>query len=98
MSLKIEPGTQIWVVERNASGKAFGVNEYMLLAQSGEFVIASSYLEGIESAEDALAYYARETIKRYDVPLLVFREEDCYRDRASAWAAKDRETQDEQEV
>ena len=56
----------------------------MFLAEVAGFVIASSYINDLESIEDTLAYHAEETVENYDTDLAVFPIADAYKEQADA--------------
>lgn len=78
------PGADVWVVERDAEGIACEVSGYMFLAEVAGFIIASSYINDLESIEDTLAYHAEKTVENYDTDLAVFPIADAYKEQADA--------------
>lgn len=62
METKLDAGSEVWVVERDEDGIACEVSGYMFLAEVHDFVIASSYINGMEHIEGILAYHAQETV------------------------------------
>ena len=88
MNLQIEPGAEVWVLERDEDGTPCDISGYMFLASSGESVIVSPYINGMEDLEDILAYHEQETAENYDTDLAVFPVEDCFTTREAAFAAR----------
>ncbi len=91
MSLKIKPGTEVWVLERDEDGTSCEVSGYMFLAEVCDFVIASSYINGMEHIEGILAYHAQKTVENYDTNLVVFPAVDCFTTKEAAFAERDLE-------
>lgn len=89
MDLQLEPGAEVWVVERDEDDAVCAVYSYMFLAEVDAFIIASPYVNGIEHLEGILAYHARETVRNYDPELAVFHTGDCFATREAALAARD---------
>lgn len=89
MDIKIEPGAEVWVLERDEDGTPCDVSGYMFLAQSGEFVIVSPYINGMDRFEGIMAYHVQETAETYDTDLAVFPAENCFTTRDAAFAARD---------
>lgn len=89
MSLGIKPGAEVWVLERDEDGAPCDISGYMFLAQSGESVIVSPYINGMKRFDDILAYHEQETAENYDTALAVFPAEDCFTTREAAFAARD---------
>lgn len=73
----LTPGDSVWVLEWE-DGKPSGVSEYMLLAYSGNFVIAAWLMDDSDYLDDTLGECARETAENGDVKLYVFPTEDCF--------------------
>lgn len=82
----LTPGDSVWVLEREEDNLS-GVSEYMFLAYSGNFVIASSFVDDSDYLDDTLRACARETAETGDVMLYVFPAEDCFDEPDAAFAA-----------
>lgn len=81
------PGDEVYVVERDECGDAYGVSGYIFLAQAGQGVIVSPFIDGCATLEETLKYRIKETAGNYHADLLVFPADDCYNDRDSALTA-----------
>ena len=88
MNLQIEPGAEVWVLERDEDGTPYDIFRYMFLASAGESVIVSPYINGTEDLEDILAYREQETAEGFNTELAVFPVEDCFTTREAAFAAR----------
>lgn len=95
METKLDTGAEVWAVERDKSGVACEVSGYMFLAEVAGFVIASSYINGMEHIEGILAYHAQETAENYDTDLAVFPAEDCWPTQEAAHAALNSENKED---
>ena len=95
METKLDTGAEVWAVERDESGVACEVSGYMFLAEVAGFVIASSYINGMEHIEGILAYHAHETAENNDTDLAVFPAEDCWPTQEAAHAALNSENKED---
>lgn len=73
-----EPGSDVYIVERDECGVACDVSGYMFLAQVGQAVIVSAFLDGYETLEETLQCYIDETAGGYHTDMFVFPSNDCY--------------------
>lgn len=80
-------GGEAWVVERDDGGNACEVSGYVFLAQAGNAVILTPYINDLENLEDLLDYHIEQTRDNYETDLAVFPADDCYTDRESAMVA-----------
>lgn len=84
---KATPGNNVWVVERGEIGEPYDVSGYMFLAQVGDYVILSAYINDLDDLGSTMTYHAEETADNYDTSLAVFPAADCYLSREEADAA-----------
>lgn len=84
---KATPGNNVWVVERGEIGEPYDVSGYMFLAQVGDYVILSAYINDLDDLGSTMTYHAEETADNYDTSLAVFPATDCYLSREEADAA-----------
>lgn len=96
MRQKLNPGEDVWIVERDEDGNACEMSGYMFLAEVADAVIVTSYIYDLESLEDTIAYHIEQTAEDYDTHLAVFPAADCYADREEAEAALNTETSEEE--
>ena len=89
------PGSDVYIVERDECGAVFEVSGYMFLAQVGHAVIVSAFINDYETVEETLEYHIEETATNYTTDLAVFPADDCYDDREDALAALRDEAIDE---
>ena len=91
---KFEPGTPVWVVERDEDSNPYDVSGYVFLAQVGDFVIASPYINDHDELDYLMEYHRRETCEDYDADLPVFYADDCFatheaaREALEGWLAE----------
>lgn len=84
---KMNPGTEVWVVNRDEYGEPYDVSGYMFLAEVSGFVILTAYINDLESLASTMEYHAEETSENYVTDLAVFPAGDCYLTREQAEAA-----------
>ena len=60
------------------------VSGYVFLAQVGDFVIASPYINDHDELDYLMEYRRRETCEDYDADLPVFYADDCFATREAA--------------
>lgn len=84
MSEKFTPGEEVWVIERDECGNATGDAGFVLLAEVGDAVIVSPYINDLKDLEDLLDYHIAETAENYDTNLSVFPSCDCFALREDA--------------
>lgn len=89
------PGSDVYIVERDECGAVCDVSGYMFLAQVGHAVIVSAFISNCETIDETLEYHIDETVANYDTNLAVFPADDCYDDREDALAALRDEAIDE---
>lgn len=85
--LKVDAGTEVWILERDACGEPCGVSGYMFLAEVGNFVILTAYINDLECLEETMAYHAEGTAENRDTALAVFPVGDCFTTREDAYTA-----------
>lgn len=85
---ELAPGATVWCIRRNEVGIAQNIVGRMYLAEVEGYVIASSFINDIESVESTLAYHADQTVL-YDFAdvISVLPSCDCYADKEVAQAA-----------
>lgn len=80
-------GDKVWVINRDEDD----YDGYMFLAQSGNVVIVSPFVNDYDTSE-TLDYFVRKTLDGMDADLYVFPLEDCYTSKEEAEKAlKERE-------
>lgn len=84
---KAIPGNDVWIVERDVYGQAYDVSGFMFLAQVGDYVILSAFINDLDDLGSTMTFHAGETVDNYDTPLAVFPAADCYLTREEAEAA-----------
>lgn len=79
--MNIKAGEEVWVVfDDDIAG-------YMYLTTVGEYVIATPYINDLETVEETLLYHAEETENNCDTDLVVLFRCNCYATREEAEAA-----------
>lgn len=94
MEENINPGREVWVVERDEDGNACEVSGYVFLAQVAHAVILTPYINGLEGLDDILDYHIEETWSNYDTDLVVLPATDCYLTQYGAESALKEEQQE----
>ena len=92
--LKLNPGEDCWVVERE-DGEPYDVSCYMFLALVNDYVILSPFINDIEDINETMEYLARETMEDYSSDLSVFPASNCYANREDAENALDANSADD---
>lgn len=88
----LKPGADVWVVERDETDEAVDTTGYVFIAQSGNYVICSPSINGIDNIDYILSYHAQETAESYNTNLYVFPVTDCYATLTAAKKAYNDET------
>lgn len=91
MKEKLNPGAEIWIVERDENGAVCEVSGYMFVAEVAGFVIASAYINGAKDINSTMAYHAETTVDIYSSNLAVFPAKDCWTTKEAAHNAFDKE-------
>lgn len=86
MKKNYEPGSQVFILERDKNGEAVDVSGYMFVAQVGDYAIATPYINDLETIEETMEYHKDDTAEYYHCDLSVFPLADCHADRAGAEA------------
>lgn len=81
-------GDEVWVVNRCEND----YSGYMVLAQAGNYVIATSYINDYDLNE-TLEYLVEDTLDNMDTDLCVFRLDDCFATKEEA----EKELEEEEE-
>lgn len=76
--MNLKAGEPVWAVCGN------DVTGYMYLATVGSYVIATSYINDLETAEETLAYHEEETEEGYGTDLVVLFQCNCYATKEEA--------------
>ena len=95
MKEKLNPGAEIWIVERDENGTVCEVSGYMFVAEVAGFVIASAYINGAKDINSTMAYHAEETIESYNSDLAAFPAKDCWTTKEAAHDAFDKEEKED---
>ena len=94
MEENINPGREVWVVERDKDGNACEVSGYVFLAKVAHAVILTPYVNDLEDLKGILDYHIEETWSNYDTDLVVLPAADCHLTKYGANSAFKEEQQE----
>ena len=78
MKKNYEPGSQVFILERDKNGEAVDVSGYMFVAQVGDYAIATPYINDLETIEETMEYHKDDTAEYYHCDLSVFPLAGCH--------------------
>lgn len=81
---KCNPGTTVWLVERDENGDAVEVSGFLFLAQVAGAVIVTPRVYGRETLDSVMEYHIEETMINEETQLHVYPAADCYLRKADA--------------
>lgn len=99
MSIKnLVPGDTVWVVHDDDYCSGSGISGFMFLANVSHYVIASCFVNCLETLPGTLRYLANEVQEEGYTELVVFPEKSCYSSRDDALAALELEEEENNET
>ena len=81
---QLRPGDPVSIIERECEsvydelGDPIDVSSYMFIAIVGKYVIATPWVDDIDSLDETLSYFVKQTAAESSSDLVVLPIADCY--------------------